>query len=248
VGPEWTPTERTHVSASYGRRYFGPSRTFHLDHRSRLTLWGFDYSESVTTTRANLTTQVPSELARLIDANLQANPAFQDAAVRQAEVQRVINGLQAAGFTGVRLTDSLNFLSDSLFLDKRLQGTFGIQGLTNTIISNVFSSNRKALSTGTSAGADFVATQTLKQTGASLSWNAQLGPTLASNLTLGVTRVSFGSLNRTDHRTSMRWGLTKQFDPKLSGAFSLGRLKNDSNLSQSSYSENSVSATLGMRF
>lgn len=243
VGPEWTPSPRTRVSATFGHRYFGASRMFHLEHRSRLTVWGLDYNEGVTTMRYNQTVQVPTALAQLTDAVLRNDPQFQDPVVRQAEVQNRI-----ATTPGARLSEPLNFLTDALFLEKRLQGTAGIQGQKNTFLAGLFLSDRKALSSGVGTGVDFSQTQSIKQTGASLSWNSRLTGTLVSNVSLASTRNSFGSLNRTDRLTIVRWGITEQFTPKVTGSFNLSRLKNDSNQSASDYLENAFSVTLGMRY
>lgn len=243
VGPEWTPSPRTRMAATFGHRYFGPSRTFNFEHRSRLTVWGLDYSESVTTTRFNQTVQVPSILAVSIDAQLRNDPKFQDPAVRQAEVQNVV-----ASTPGAKLTEPLNFLTDALFLEKRLQGRMGIQGEKNMFFSGLFLSNRTALSSGAGTGVDFSQTQSVKQSGASLSWNSRLTGTRVSSLSLAATRNSFGSLNRTDQLTVLRWSLTEQFTPKLTGSINLARLRNDSNQAAFAYQENSISVTLGMRY
>lgn len=243
VGPEWTPSPRTRMSATFGRRYFGPSRAFRIDHRSRLTVWGLDYSEGVTTTRFNQTVQAPSALALLTDAVLRNDPQFKDPIVRQNEVQNRI-----ATIPGARLTEPLNFLTDALFLEKRLQGTVGIQGQINTVFANLFVSNREALSVGAGTGVDFAVTQSIRQSGVSLSWNSRLTGSLSSNLNLAVARNTFGRLDRTDRITILRWSVTEQFTPKVTGSFSLSRSQNDSNLSASAYQENAVTVTLGMRY
>jgi len=242
VGPAWTPSERTRVAATFGRRYFGPWRTFQLEHRSRLTSWGLDYSENVTNTRSSLTVPVTLDTAAILNALFLSQ--FPDPIVRQAMIQQFIvnNGLPAS------LNQPLNFLTDSLFLDKRLQATFGIHGIRNTVLTSVFSSNRNALTTGSGVGNDFNSSQNVKQTGASMSWSLRLTESLASNVSLAVTRNAFTDLNRTDRLTALRWGLTKDFDPKVTGSLSLGRVKNDSDAVSTSYTENSVAATLGMRF
>jgi uncharacterized protein (PEP-CTERM system associated) len=43
-------------------------------------------------------------------------------------------------------------------------------------------------------------------------------------------------------------GLTRQFQPRLSGTLGYRRQQNDSNQSASSYTENAVFASLQMRF
>lgn len=244
VGPEWTPSPRTRVSAALGRRYFGSSRALQIDHRARHSVWTLEYSDHVTTARANLLTQAPSLLAALIDADLRNNPQFQDPQVRQAEVQNRVAATPNAG-----LTNAVNFLTDSLFQDKRLAGTIAIEGIRNTLLNNIYTSNRIPLSTGTGQSADFIAGQTVKQTGVSTSWTYRLNETLTSNLRLAVARNSFSSLNRKDRVTTLRWSLSKRFDPRLTGSVDLGRQQIDyAPATAGNYQENSIAVTLGLRY
>lgn len=241
VGPEWTPSERTKISATIGRRYFGPSRTFNLEHRSRLTLWGLNYSESVTNTRNSLTLPVSQDTAAVLNAIFASQ--IPDPIAREAAVRDFINrtGLPAS------LTQQLNFLTDSLFVEKRLNGSFGILGVRNTILTNLFTSNRNSLTTGGSVG-DFGSSTTVKQVGGSVTWSSRLTERLSSNVSLAVSRNEFSGLNRNDRRSALRLGVTKEFDPKVTGSLTVSRVKNDSDVATSAYSENSLTATLGMRF
>ena len=237
VGPEWTPTERTRISASFGRRYYGPSRALSISHRASLAFLGVDYSESVTNTRNNFTAAISDTSS----ATAICQAFFPDPAKRPPQCVTDISRL---------LTVPVDFLTDSLFLEKRFQTNFGIQGLANTVTASVFSSNRRSITTGTSGGVagDFNSNLNVKQTGASVTWASRLTQALASNATLSVTRNTFDGQNRTDRLTAFRVGLTKEFNPKLSGALTLGRVKSDSSAASTSYTENSASATLGMKF
>lgn len=235
VGPEWTPSDRTRIAATFGRRYYGPSRSFSASHRAKLAFVGVDYSESVTTTRNNQSIPVTDTvLANAICQNV-------DATQRPA----------CLSFFSRLLTVPVDFFTEALFLEKRLQANFGIYGALNTISANVFSSNRSSISTATAVGlvGDFNSSLNIKQTGAAMSWAVTLSPTLRSNTSLSLTRNTFSGQNRTDRLMAVRVGLTKEFTPKLSGAFTIGRVKSDSSAgAASSYIENSASATLGLKF
>jgi uncharacterized protein (PEP-CTERM system associated) len=243
VGPEWTPSPRTRMSATYGHRYFGPFRSFQIDHRSRHSVWALGYSEGVATSRYNQTVRVPTTLALLKDAELRNDPQFQDPIVRQIEVQN-----RVAATPGGNLTEPLNFLTDALFLDKRLQATLGIQSNENSILAGLFMSNRNALSSGPGTGEEFAAAQSVKQSGASLAWNLRLTGTFTSSLKLSANRNSFDRLNRTDRLTVFEWGLAEQFTPKVTGSFNIGRRNANSNQSNFNYRENSITVTLGVRY
>jgi uncharacterized protein (PEP-CTERM system associated) len=241
VGPTWTPTPRTNISATLGRRYFGPSKSLHLDHRSRLTVWELDYSENVSNTRSSATATVATPEATLLDALFQSIEP--DPVKRQPLVQQRLAEL------GFSLSQPVNFLTDTLFLEKRWRAALGIQGVRNTVLTSFFSSNREALTVGGPASGDFNTSQGVKQTGASVTWTSRVTETLAPNLSLGVTRNAFGATSSADRLSYLRFNVTRQFSPKLNGSFSLSRLKNDSNRAGgTSYTENSVSATLGLKF
>jgi uncharacterized protein (PEP-CTERM system associated) len=241
VGPTWTPSPRTTVSASLGRRYYGASKTFNFEHRSRMTLSQVNYSESVTTTRSTVT----GSNSLGLDANAI------DLFVR-AQFPNDPNGVEANNLRDSlsRSIQPVNFLTDALFLDKRWQATFAIQGLRNTIVTSLFSSNRDSLSTSASTAGDFNVSQNVKQTGASLTWSTRVTQTLGANASAGLTRNRFTSTGGGSDRLSyLRFGVTEQFSPKLTGSLLVGRQQNDTNrIGGSKYTENSVSATLGLKY
>ena len=239
VGPTWTPTPNTKVSATIGRRYYGPSKSFHFDHRSRMTTWTVDYSESVTTTRGSLTLPVAADAAALDALLLSSIP---DPVARQNRVRELL----ASGLT---FAQPVSFLTDSLFLEKRWQATVGLQGVRNTVLGSVFSSNRNAFSTVAGTAGDFNKSQNVTQTGATVAWNSRLSQRLTANASLGLTRNEFVTTNSSTRLSTLRFGLTEQFSPKLNGALALSRIKSDTTIAGStSYVENSISATLGLRF
>ncbi len=244
IGPTWIPSPVTKFSATIGRHYYGQSKALHFDHRSRLTTWAIDYSESAGTSRSTLTIPVTQSTATYLDAIFPQSPDVSPSQ-RQEAIQNFIrdNGLPAS------LSQPINFLTDALYLDKRWQATFGIQGIRNTVLSSFFSSNRRSLTSNTSTAGDFNVSQSIKQTGANITWSTRLTQTLAANTTLGVTRNEFVSTGSVNRLSFVKVGFTEQFGPKATGTLLLGRLKNNSNaVGGGSATENSVSATLGLRF
>ncbi len=242
VGPEWTPTPRTKIAASIGHRYYGPSKSFELTHRSRLTILEMKYSEAVTTSRGNVTAPVSFDTAGTLGALY--FPDIQDPIARQVAGQNLLTLLGLPPTT----TQPINFVTESAFLEKRWNGTFGIQGVRNTVMANVFSLQREAVSSSQSGLGDFSSTSSVKQIGASLLWSSRLAVNLTSNVSLGYTRSDYATLNAVDNLSYVRAGLSQQFSPKLNGSLNMSRLKNDSSRAGSNYTENQVSATLGMRF
>jgi uncharacterized protein (PEP-CTERM system associated) len=245
LGPKWTPSPRTTISASLGHKYYGASKSFNLEHRSSLTTWEANYSENVTTARSTALGSGSLGLSAATIAAIDADVQLRfpnDPAGREAERQRQL-------ILNASLTQPVNFLTDSLFLEKRLQVTVGIRGVRNTVIASAFTSNRDAFSATASTSGDFARSQNTKQGGASLTWASRLTQTLAANTTLGITRNSLGLSTGVNRLTFLRFGLTEQFGPRLNGSLLLSRQKNDSTIvGGTSYTENSVSATLGLRY
>lgn len=244
AGLDWTPTPRTRVAATTGKRYFGKTYTFDFSHRTRLTVWSANYSEDVTTAREQVLVPTTVDTAGFLDTLFLSR--FPDPALRQQAVRDFIarNGLPPS------LTVPLNFFTNQIFLDKRWQASVGILGVRNTVFANVFRSTRtpEDISAASPASGDFAATSGVEQTGASVNWNWRLSPRTASNVDVGYTRSDFSGIGREDSLKFIRFTLTHQFQPKLSGSLNYHRLQNDSSQSGAGYTENAVSAALNMRF
>jgi uncharacterized protein (PEP-CTERM system associated) len=70
----------------------------------------------------------------------------------------------------------------------------------------------------------------------------------AWNLATGYSRNEFPNTGEIAYLTKVTMGLTRQFQPRLSGSLNYRFQQNDSNFSASDYTENAVIATLRMRF
>jgi uncharacterized protein (PEP-CTERM system associated) len=241
-GPEWTPTPRTRLAATTGRRYFGPSHSLDFSHRTRLTTWRVEYNEDVTTTRGEFLVPTNVDTASFLDSLFLS--LIPDPIARQIAVQNFITqlGLPAS------LVIPLNFVTTTPFIVKRLRASFGIQGVRNTVMANVFTEDRQAVANGLPSAGDFAQTPNIKQIGASLLWTLRLTSQTTSNASVGYVTSEFPGLAREDKLTYIRLGLTKQFQPKLTGTLSFRRLQNGSNQAGAGYTENAVSAALSMRF
>jgi uncharacterized protein (PEP-CTERM system associated) len=167
-----------------------------------------------------------------------------DPVARQTAVQNFIalTGLPAS------LTVPLNFFSTTAFLMKSWQASFGIQGVRNTVLANVFTVDREVVAANQFGAGVFGQTPSTRQTGTSLLWTLRITGQTTSNATIGYSLTEIPGLAREDKATYIRLGLTKQFQPKLTGTLSYRRLHNESNQAASGYTENAVSALLNMRF
>ena len=241
TGFDWTPTPRTRLAATAGKRYYGSSYSFELSHRTRLTTWSAGYSEEITNTHAQAVAPTSVGTASYLDGLFRASEP--DPIARQQAVQNFItqNALPE------NLVVPVNFLTSRNFLSKRWQGSFAINWVRNTLVANGFSQVREAQDAGGVAG-DFATSGTIRQTGGTLLWNWRIATQTTSNMTLGFTRNEFTGTSRTDDTSYLTVALTRQFQPKLSGSVSFRSRHTESNVAGAGYSENAVSAGLNMRF
>jgi uncharacterized protein (PEP-CTERM system associated) len=244
AGFEWRPTPRTSLTALTGERFYGDTYTLDFRHRTRVTAWSIGYSEEITSARSQFF--LPATTSTSGYLNTLYSSRFPDPEARQKAVDELITrtGLPS------NLSAPIDFYTDQLFLVKKWAASVGLMGARNTLIANIYDDMREALPgnialTGTG---DFVVSDTIRQTGGSLVWNHQLSG--RSSLTVGgsYSRSEFVETGRIDRLVDAGVRVSRRLQPRLSGALTYRRLENDSNLDGSDYTENSVSATLQMRF
>ncbi len=244
AGLDWTPTPRTSLAATIGKRPFGNTHTLDFSHRTRLTTWSAGYSEDITTTHAQALLASNVSTASYLDTlflNSVPDPAARQLAVKDFIAQ---NGLPSS------LTVPLNFLTTQTFLVKNWHASFGIQGVRNTVLTNVFSQTNEALTAGLPASVvgDFGSSSTVKQTGASALWNWRFATHASSNLSASYTRSEFPTIGRTDDLKLIGLSVSQQFQPRLFGSLNYRNSRNQSNQIGAEYTENAVSAALNMSF
>jgi uncharacterized protein (PEP-CTERM system associated) len=245
AGFSWAPSARTSIDASTGKRYYGDTYSLAASHRTRLTAWSLGYSEDVTSTRSQFLIPVTIDTSQYL--NLLLSSAFPDPVIRQQYVDALVQVF------GPSFAEPVNYLTNSFFLQKRLQTAVAVTGAKNTLVLSLFSSSREAQSSqaqdsilfGNSALAQNNKT---KQVGGSAHWNWRIDPRTSANINLGYTRNSLLSLGRTDKNKTIRLSLTRRLQPKLNGSIELRRMQLDSSQAGSGYSENAAIASLSMRF
>jgi uncharacterized protein (PEP-CTERM system associated) len=243
AGLEWTPSPRTRLAATAGKRLDDNTYSLDFRHRTRLTAWSAGYSEDVTSARSQFFVPATANTAGTLDQLFLSQ--FPDPAARQRAVDEFIarTGLPTS------LGAPVNFFSDQLFLAKKWQGSAALLGARNTLVVRGFSEKRDVLFGGVVPGfGDFAASSSIRQSGASVAWNWRMTARDNWNLDAGRTRNEFLDGSRVDDLTYARLGLTRQFQPRISGSLSYRRQKNDSTQPAFSYTENAGIATLQMRF
>lgn len=245
AGFEWTPTPRTRLAATAGQRLGDETYSFEFRHRTRLTTWSATYAEDVTTSREQFFLPETASTAGALDQAFLSQ--YPDPVKRQEAVQEFITKTGLPPSLGA----PVNFFSDALFLQKRWLASIGLQGIRNTLVTNAFWESRRQLSAGTifpNAG-DFAASESIETAGASLAWGLRLTARNTWNLEAGYTRSKFLDTGQVDDFTYFRAGLTRQFQPRVSGSLYYRLQRSDPRQGGGTeYTENSAAASLSLRF
>ncbi len=124
VGARWTPSGRTALEATYGRRFFGDRYFFNLSHESRRTRWRITYNEVPNTAR---------------EAQIDEAAAARGGAI---PIIDPVTGLPTVGGAGIPS------LSDEVFVQRRLSGGVVLETGRNDFDILVFQEERDFQSSG----------------------------------------------------------------------------------------------------
>lgn len=242
----WVPSARTSVKASAGHRFYGPSYTLALQHRSRGTVWDINYSDAVSTTRNQFVLPQTLDTAALLDNLFRSQ--ISDPVARAAFVQAYI---QAAGLPP-SLANSINFLSNRYALQKQLNASMAWQLARTSSVLSVFKSRRTMLSSE-EVDSDLLGNSlstlndNTEQQGAMASASYKLGPQTAATVVGSASNVKSLTTGRRNNHRDLRVSLTRQFGARMHGMLEARRTRGDYGVGQQ-YTENSVSVALSARF
>ena len=137
-GFSWAPSAMTSIDASAGRRFFGNTYSLAASHRTRLTAWSLGYSEDITTSQSQFL--IPATIDTSSFLNQLWAATIPDPVIRQQVVDAFIqgNGLPPA------LADSVNYLTNRIFLQKSLHASVAVLGAKNTLVLSLFNMSRDA--------------------------------------------------------------------------------------------------------
>ena len=248
AGFAWNPSQRTNIAANAGRRFFGNTVSIKADHRSRLSVWNVSYNEDVTTTRSEFLLPATVDTELFLDRLWTS--IIPDPIIRQQVVETFIrdNGLPTS------LADSVNFLSNRFFLQKRLQASVAFTGVRNTVVLSAFDVKRDAQTAQTADSAllgtsDLSLADSTKQIGGNVLWSRKISPLTSANFSAAYSKTTAPETGREVEDKTFKVGLTKQLQPKVNGTIELRHKEQDSNQNSSlAYKENSISALINIRF
>lgn len=241
TGFEWKYSQRTSLNAAFGHKYYGNTFSLAAATRSRIANWMLSYAEDVTTTPAQFSLPTSVDTAAFLSQLLSAS--ITDPTARAAAVAKLIQD----GNLPSTLTSAVNSFTNTVFLQKQLQGSVLLSSAKTTLLLSIFDTRREPLSNtglGTLVGP---ANDKTEQIGASAVLSRRLTELTRGNASLVATRVKSLTSGRIDNTQTLRVGVTKQLSPKLRGTVELRRNQGQSNQADVSYRENAISAYLNMQ-
>ena len=242
-GLEWSPTQRTQLSATVEDRYFGNSHNIQFTHRTAHTVWSYSDSKD-----ASANPDQQAGMGTYYDY-------YSSLALGIPEAQRAayVNALLL--LTGHSPNDQLpgGYLTSGVSIQYRRQLSFAITGVRNTVTFAGWQGKTEDLARGVGNGLlignDFAVYDNIRQRGASVSWSRQLTP--KSTLVGAASHMrSKGSGTSAVETTEKRLDLTfvTSLGPATSGSIGARRVMFDGDSNYGDYTENALIATLSHRF
>ncbi|CAE6513035.1 MAG TPA: TIGR03016 family PEP-CTERM system-associated outer membrane protein [Nitrosomonas nitrosa] len=238
AGFSWVPTERTEIDFAAGQRFFGDTYLASFNHRTRRTTWSLRYNEDITT--------------------FGQQALFGSSLATAASLSQLLSGMQNSDAIlnqGIpfAFSDPNNFLTNRLFLQKRLEGILAINGRKNTVIFRGFNMSRRAY-TGDEedisliGAANALLMRNTIQTGGNVSWNHRLTARTSANFNFSYMKIDFLTSDRLDDSLLFMFSLNKQITPNVNGMIGYFHNRRDSNQRGADFSSNTITASLNMNF
>jgi uncharacterized protein (PEP-CTERM system associated) len=229
VGFDWYPTERTAISVTGEDRIFGNGYNVSVQHRMARSVWSFAATRDISSSldelgeRYLLTPQNFADLADLLENDPDA-------------VQEYL-----AGLTPVSIRASRYFISEAL------RAGFTLIGIRNSLTISVSQTDRSQLDTlNLIEVVGEGSYERVKTRAATVSLDHKLSGLATLRLAAQRSKSQgYGDDNDETTRTGYTLGVTRTLSPNTSGSLTYRHIKSDGD---DSYTENAVTAVLGMRF
>jgi uncharacterized protein (PEP-CTERM system associated) len=247
AGFAWTPSSHTSLTASAGKRYYGNSYFLAATHRSRNTVWSINYSDDVTTSRSSFL--LPSAVDTAAMLNQMFMPNYPDPVQRAIAVAAYIRALNLPP----TLPNSINYFSNRYMLQRTFNASVALRTARTTTMATLYRTRREALSR-LQYDSDLLGSgvQNLNddtdQTGLALMLDYRLSARTSAAVSATLSRSESRSAGYRQNNRLFRAYLTRTFSQKLAGSVEVRRNYGELALQNSSYTENTVAASLSLRF
>jgi uncharacterized protein (PEP-CTERM system associated) len=248
VGFIWTPSSRTRLQVSYGRRFFGNTGTMAFTYRGHRSAMNASYSDNITTSRQQFLSSGVLSTTDLLDAMLTAS--IPDPVERQKAIAAYLAATGASNSIG----NNTNYFSNVFQRVKSFQVGYSLQSAHSTSTLSFYKTRSAALSTQRATNdllGDSLASlnNNLDTIGASLSYVQRMTQTTQLLASLNAQRSKTLDSGIDTNNQNARLGLTHTFSNKLSGSTEIRHNRGSYfNTGNSRYRENAISATIAMQF
>ena len=246
LGGVWTPSPRTSVAFSTGKRYFGHTYSLDAHFLQRHTNWQLSYSENITSMPAQFLRLGDRDAASLLDQLWRG--VFPNNLERRLRIDAF---LRYASGLGPEL-GAINYFSHRYFLQKQLKLTMARATAKSTLLFGINSVDRTAqTASGIDSivlpGVEFGSEDRTRQVAGNVGWSWQASSRSSVNLNAGYASVRSLSVPRRDGNATVTAGYSRVLQRKLTASIDVRHTRHTSTRG-GNYRENSVSATLNMQF
>ena len=257
TGLRYTPSRRTSVEASVGRRFYGPSRALTAVHRTRRATWNITYDDAIVTTRSNflLTASIDPITGRprvALAPPRRPTPILTDPVNPNAPPRPILPGMAPPVFSSGN-DGAINFFSNRFFLQEQLRAGVTLRGARTVAALSAFKVRREALSV---RSVDDVIlgnpinniNDNVSQVGMDATVSYRLAPRTELNLLANVADNESLTTGFKARSLSARLFISHKIGRNITGTAELTRAQGLIGLTEGSrFTANSVSASLNIQ-
>lgn len=246
LGGVWTPSPRTSVAFSTGKRFFGTTYSLDANFLQRHTNWQLSYGEDVTTMPTQFSRLGDPDAAQLLDQLWRG--IFPNARDRRLRIDAFLRYANSLGPE----RGAINYFSHRYFLQKQLKLTMARATAKSTLLAGITAVDRTAqtasgVDSGLLPGVEFGSEDRTRQIGGNVGWSWQANSRTSVNVNAGYASVRSLSVPRRDNNITVTAGYNRILQPDMTASIELRHTRHASNRG-GDYRENGVSATLNMQF
>lgn len=176
VQADWTPTDRTALSANLEKRFFGNAHALRFSHRTPNTVWSLSDSRDISTSSS----QGSASFGSAYDLFFRQFASAEPDVVRRDVLVRSF--LLANGINPNTVIVG-GFLASAATLERTQLASVALVGVRNTVTLQASAQRSERADKLTTALDDLSSVREIRQQGLSLSWAHRLTPLSSINLT-----------------------------------------------------------------
>jgi len=240
AGFTWTPTDRTSLSVTGTKHYYGDTYTVAASERTFASVWSLGYNEGLITSRDQFLIPATTNTSDFL------NSLWQSSITNPEQRQQAIDAfIHSTGLPNT-LTTPVNTVTNQVFLQKSLQASVAVTGAQNTVIFSLFDITRdeESLNTAANSTTNLGLLSNTKQTGGNILWTLNFSPRTSAVFMDGYNKAKSASNGITYTNNNFTTTLNHQLDPKLRVSLEFQHLNNSANFNTGNFRDNLVSFTL----